>query len=215
MNFFYHKSTTDKLDRTLKPAIRLNSFKSVVRAITLLGLSAILYTSCDEKMPTRENPENLLRITSFVAQQGIAKSGRFKVAMRVTIQNFYEETMEDTVSLEGEFYCWWKNKPNIGKHYEPGNGAIKPENKLRNGILKLDPGESVFVDYYWYFYTDNDEDILEMLDYSNNDIRNGFQYAIPETFVIETHLKLFRHLPELEPTPLEIEVTGFKPILED
>lgn len=182
--------------------------------ILLLGLLIFLCT-CTENLPTRENPNALLRVTSFVANQGVSKSDRFKIAMRVTIQNLYEETLEDTVNLEGAFVCWWKKHPEIANHYHPGNEHIKPVGKLRDGILKLDPGESIFIDYYWYFYTDENEDILDLLDYTQNDIRNGFMYALPEIFVLEAELTLFSHLPPLTAGPIELEVTGWRAVVEN
>lgn len=186
-----------------------------MRINKLLGLTsffflALFFISCDESLPTRSVPENTLAIQSFTVSQGLAGNGRFILPMRITIRNIYDETFEDSVLVNGQIRAWWKAQPTVGATLRVGNGNLAPQSKLRNGVLKLDAGEDIYIDQTWFFFTDNNEDILDKLDYSQNNIQGNFIYADPDTFVFEAVVRLYGQLGPLVSSPVEFEVTGMK-----
>ena len=194
--------------KKFKDAARGINIPGMLRSLFLPGICFIL--ACNESLPSRVIPETTLEIHSFTVSQGLDASGRFVMPMRISIRNVYDETFEDSVRVYGQIHAWWKRRPEVDATLRVGNGNLAPQSKIQNGILKLDPGEDIFVDHLWYFFTDDREDILDKLDYSQNDIRGNFIYAEPDTFIFDAVIKLYGQLGPLFAQPVKFEVTGIK-----
>jgi len=169
--------------------------KSVVWLIPL----CFLLPSCDESLPTRIEPQNTLEIGNVLINQGTGPAGIF-MSISIKVQNSYEETFDGAVDVKGNIRIWWKQRPEI-----EANLPIS-----RHIDLQLDPGESYFIDESWFLETDDGKYVLELLDFSQHDIRYDVLYARPEVFVLEVKVTLFKETGLLTSGPHEFTLQGWK-----
>ena len=159
----------------------------------------LLLSSCDESLPTRIVPRDTLEIDHVLINQGTGPAGIF-MSISVEVQNAYEETFDGPVDVTGNIRIWWKQRPEI-----EANLPIR-----RHIDLQLDPGEGYFIDANWFLGTDDGQYVLELLDFSQNDIRYGVLYAEPEVFVLDVKVTLFKETGLLISGPHEFTLQGWK-----
>ncbi len=167
-------------------------------AIPLLG---ILFSSCDESLPSRLEPQGTLAIVNVAATQG-AGPGGIHVTISVDVRNVYEETFAGLLNVRGNIHIWWKRHPEIEANIPVSHRAN----------LLLDPGERHFITERWFLMTDDRRDVLDLLNFSNGDIRFGVAYANPELFVVEVKVTLFEETGLLTSGPHEFTLQGWRTV---
>lgn len=166
-------------------------------AATLLAWCVL--ASCGESLPTRIVPENTLEIVDVYAGQGTA-GGSFRVAVTIVVENVYEETFSGDVDVVGNLHFSWVEHPEI-----EANVAVRDIERLR-----LDPGERYHIVRNWDLVTDDGQSIMELLDWSDNDIRHGVHYARPEHFILDVTLTLYREVGLLKAEPHQFSIQVWK-----
>ena len=174
--------------------------KKIKGVIWLVSLCFLL-SSCDESLPTRIVPQNILGIENVIINQGTGPAG-IHVSIAVGVQNVYEETFYDVVDITGNIHIWQKQNPSI-----EANLPISQHAKLQ-----LKPGEKHFIYNFWLLETDDGQDIIELLDFSGNDARFGILYARPELFILEVKVTFFKETGLLTSGPHEFTLQGWKPV---
>jgi len=181
--------------RQRDPATRMPGRRAHALALGLLCTWAL--ASCGESLPARIEPEGALEIVDLYAGQS-TDAGGFRVAVTIVVENAYEETFSGLVDVVGNLRFQWVEHPEIE--------ANVPVRKIEH--LRLDPGERWSIVQNWNLVGDEGEQILALLNWSDNDIRNGVHYARPEHFVLDVTLTLFKEtgLLTAEPLPFSIQI---------
>ena len=169
-----------------------------------------LMIACDESLPPYGKPEGTLVITRVLANQGTVGDGFPILNVYIEGLNQYEETFDDTVHVKGEVRIWWKDHPDVYATVSLSNSDFIGETPIQGTRLTLDPGAHFFMQTVWYFYTDDGRYVINLLDYSNEDVRGDWEYARPETFVVEVELLMFHQIGLIQSEPIEIEITGYR-----
>ena len=180
-------------------------------AIHFIAVSVVCILACDESLPPYEQPENTLVITEVLATQGTIGSGIPILNVYLWGGNQYEETFDDTVSVSGHVRITWSDQPDLVSTLRLSNGNFTGTTPIQGSRLTLDPGDTFSMKTVWYFYSDSGEYIIDLMDYSNNDVRGNYEYSKPEIFVIEVELLIYRQIGRIESEPLEVEITGYRP----
>ena len=157
--------------------------------------------ACEESLPTRITPLNTLKIVDVLISQGTGDWG-IEVAIVILVENVYHETFSGVTNMNGNVRIWWKRKPEV-----IANLPIE-----RYDYLRLDPGERLLIETRWFLWTDDDQYIIDLLDYSNNDVRYDIIYARPEVFGLEVKLTLFGETGLLVSEPYDFTLRGWKPV---
>ena len=169
-------------------------------AISLMSLG-IVASSCGESLPARIEPQGALEIVNVLANQGTGPGG-IHIAIAVDVRNVYEETFAGPVNVRGNIHIWWKKNPEVEANIPISHRAN----------LLLDPGERYFINERWFLMTDDRRDVLDLLDFTNGDIRYGVAYANPELFVLEVKVTLFEETGLLISGPHEFTLQGWRTV---
>lgn len=167
-------------------------------AMWAMALS-VLVSACDESLPTRIVPQNNLAITGVLISQQTGPAG-IQVLTAFFVENTYEETFSGPVEITGNIRIWWKQRPHI-----EANLPIRQRLSLR-----LDPGEKHQIEKRWLLQTDDDRYVLDLLDFSGNDVRHGVRYARPADFLVDIGLTVFEETGLLTSGPHEFVLQGWK-----
>ena len=157
--------------------------------------------SCDESLPLRSGPQNTLEIVDVVIVQGTGGWG-IEVSIAVIVENVYHETFDGVANIKGNIRIWWKRRPEI-----IANLSIEEYD-----YLQLDPGGRYVIESDWFLWTDDGQYVLDLLDYSNDDVRYGNIYARPEVFGLEVKVTIFEEIGLLVSEPYEFTLQGWKPV---
>lgn len=179
-------------------------------AVCLAGVLGLSVLSCDESLPPYTPPQDVLAITQVFAAQGTINPGIPILNVLITGVNQYEETFEDTVNANGEVRIWWKRHPEFKATLPLSNGHFVPPTPIRGSRLTLDPGDTFHMKTVWYMMSDEGEYLIDLLDYSIDDVRGDFEYARPETLMIEIELMIYRQIGMIRSDPVSFEFTGYR-----
>ena len=149
--------------------------------------------ACDESLPTRIVPQNTIQITDIlVVPEG--NVSRPKIAICIVGENVYEDYFHGEVNLGGYVRVWWSRKPDIESHVPISNAFFVGSTPIQGRTLTLAPGEKFFLELFWHCYSDDGNDIIDMLDFSDYTIRGNIWYAKPEKFALEVEMTVFDQL---------------------
>jgi hypothetical protein len=133
--------------RNIKHVLALCSVLLVPAGVGLIG--------CDESLPPREDPTNLLHAVLFI--QGGEYVFRYSFAAAATpatvaiqIYNDYNEVLEDSLYLRGTVVIWDTRRPNIRSYVDLRYATIIPDNALIGGILTLEAGARLTFKQQWF-----------------------------------------------------------------
>lgn len=175
-------------------------------------LICFLIIACNESLPPYAPPENVLAITQIVATQGTIGSGTPILNMNLIGVNQYEETFEDTINANGEVRIWWQRHPEFSATLPLSNSHFVPPTPIRGSRLILDPGDTFHMKTVWFLISDQGEYLIDLLDYSQSDVRGDFEYARPETLMIEVDLMIYRQIGMIRSDPFAFEFTGYRAV---
>ncbi|NQT27445.1 hypothetical protein HQ585_18980 [candidate division KSB1 bacterium] len=188
--------------------IRFKLMKIIVLSVLLTTCFTLI--SCNESLPLYEQPENSLAITRVLASQGLVEPGIPILYIVIEGMNQYEETYDDTVNVQGELRIWWERHPELSATLLLSNANFIPPTPIHGSRLTLDPNQTFAMKTVYYFFSDDGQYIVDLLDYSANDIRGDYQYAKPETFIMKVDLLVYKQIGMISSESTKIEVTGFR-----
>ena len=109
--------------------------------------------SCEESLPTRNEPENLIvgdfRLNSYrINVCASTSSPMIYKAFSVGIKNIFDETLQNSMKISVDLTLWTKYWPDVKRniHFE----KINP-----NEIITIDPGTTYWIDIEWDHKDDN------------------------------------------------------------
>ena len=185
-----------------------------IKVFILILCLLLLVLSCDESLPPRIAPENTLQIVDIWASQMADAAGIF-VKFLIIGENLYEETFDADVNVNGELYIKWKRKPEKIATIHLNNTLFAEPTRIEGRTLTLDPGEQFYISVSWYLNTDDGENIIDLLDFSDNNIQGNIATAKPEVFEYETKVIVFDQIGLLISDGYEFTLEGWKMVDPD
>lgn len=180
--------------------IKVRNFSRSVHIGSLIALACLfqfLLGSCDENLPVYRMPENVLESTIEVDYVLSPTDNSIKVYF--IIYNAFDETLEAPGVLTGTISLASVRDQNIKKTYEVGPATViaaRGYNRF-NGMLRIDPGDSIRYLVSWNFrQADNGLDLRTgFFRYYPDLTCNGPTFsrclAFKEEFVIQANVKIY------------------------
>jgi hypothetical protein len=133
-------------------------------AIVKYVLISFTLFCCDEQLPPRDDPQNLLQCTLQIAYDGAPnpRSGypqRNSVLIFITLKsNYYDETIQGHGDFTGKLEIAWADSPQYRKTVTL-NPSLLTENRRykfdsQTNIVTMDPGDQVSFYYEWNWNLD-------------------------------------------------------------
>lgn len=161
---------------------------------------ACLSLSCNESLPTYEDPQNVLALKVTLIEQlndRIAPPGRQVVHVVLEAENIHDEVFFDSVNIGGAVRIWWKRKPVRFRTMLLTEDNLLDHDLISNGKIMLLPGQKVALDLYWNLRTDEGIYLPREMNFAFLRRRvcdYNVACADPEEFVLEASLKIFDRL---------------------
>lgn len=164
--------------------------------IVSLGLSL----SCNEALPVYLSPENVLTIRMSEMEQlddRHAPPENQVVHLEVAAENIFDEPFLDSVHIAGSMRIWWKRKPGRFRTIYLSEKNFTQRDLIHNGRMLLLPGQRITFEAYWNLKSDDSLYLPSEMDFSRLRQRSCYinvACSDPETFVVETALKIYDRL---------------------
>lgn len=189
---------------------------SVLCTVFLVILS---FPQCDEQLPPRSDPQNLLQARVEVYYGGAVDTlyGPFQNAiwLDVIVRNNYEETLDGIVQYDGALDVVWHGDRDYHKTV-----ALNATNLVEPRVYKydratrrltMDPGDELRFSYIWEFVDDQGIDLVKKFDMRHDNYCAQIRFVAglirsyhaivtlprffsPESIAVQAHLKLFQEL---------------------
>lgn len=185
------------------------AMKKVFEMAILIG--AFMGLQCEETLPPRMEQQGALQISSVISLQGTYDIGQF-MEFVIGIENIYRETFQEKVSITGKMEVWLERDPSIRGSVNISNMDVAPTPNFMGSTLTLDPGDRFYLKLYWYLYLVDGRYLLDLLDYTDGEEREGLINSKPETFVMEAQFKIFDQLGYLKTEKHTLIFTGYKKV---
>lgn len=137
----------------------LQGGRNIVRLLALcfalLAPGGVGLVGCDESLPPRDDPTNLLHaVLSIQGGEYVFRytppGGITPATVAIQIYNDYNEVFEDTLYLRGRVEIWDTRRQNVQGYVDVKNFAVVPSNAVNNGILTLEAGARLTFKQQWY-----------------------------------------------------------------
>ncbi len=161
----------------------------------LTGLTGYL-VRCEETLPPRLAPQNVLEVAGVNYMQGIDKGGLPYMAFVITIRNNYDEVFQEKVNITGTMTIWMRGRPDLLATMEIRNGNIAAPSNFIGNTLTLEPGGKCFLQLYWYLYFNDGQYLANMFG------------ERPVEMVMEAEFRIFSQIGYLKTEPLAITYTA-------
>lgn len=145
-----------------------------IRLANIYSLTALLFLSCNEELPPRSDPQNLLQASIQAYYDGAIDPlfGPYENEVRiyVNITNNYDETLEGLVDLSGELEIVWQGEREYRRTVKLDASKIVAINyDLNSGRLALDPKRTITFVYKWPFDSDEGVSLLTLFPMSRDE----------------------------------------------
>ncbi len=142
----------------LKSSDTASSHISHMLTVILIVSTALLiigFCSCKESLPPYEEPAAVLE--GKAKGQYVFSNKENLIRVYVTVKNIYDETLQSTAPLKGTIEITWPRYPSIRRtdSIDVSNLVYARKYDRDKGILTLDPGDSIRLEYSWNLMDDN------------------------------------------------------------
>ena len=137
------------------------------RSVGSYVLMLPLLMCCDEELPLRSDPQNLLEVTIEASYAGAVDVtyGPYEnvVWIYVYVMNNYTESFADVAELSGELEITWQGDKEYRKTLKLDQYHIVSLNYSHyTGRLLLDPKRAVIFACQWFFDSDNGDTLINL-----------------------------------------------------
>ncbi len=166
----------------------------------LLGAIMMAGYGCKENLPVYQDPQDVLSLRIVAVEQlddHIAPPGR--QAVRIVLQgvNLFDEPFLDSVNIEGTMRIIWERQPFRVKTFQLTRRDLSDPSMVINGKMLLLPGQSFAMEVVWNMRSDDGIYLPALMNFAWLTRRlcaPGIACADPETFLVETSLKVYDRL---------------------
>jgi hypothetical protein len=163
--------------------------------INLLVAAVVFLVSCDESLPPRQDPSDLLN--SQVSQYYLFTADSNCVIVNLVVVNKFDETLSDRMALEGAIVMTSNRDSSVHKTLRLDASCLKRGmyDPLK-GTLTIDPGDTVLIQATWNFTDDAGKSLGgdNFFEYNVDPTCKQRLVSNPEFFTIDAKAKLFSKL---------------------
>jgi len=172
--------------------------------------AVLLMLSCEESLPVRVLPPEILEVETAVLGQGLTGYSQY-LQVTIVCRNIYEEVLHDSAALQGTCRIWLKNKPSVGISIPVNNAHLALQfTTWQDGMLIVPPGELVVLDIKWYLNLENGRNLHDYLDWSNSTSSDEGVLSEPEPVMFDASFMIFKYGGFLEAGPGEFMFRGWR-----
>jgi hypothetical protein len=171
---------------------RRNELRRSLPLLLMLGVAAFV-PACDEQLPPRSDPKVLF--TGSVTPQYILFFNENDVRLTVNVANVFDETLQDTASLEGQLEIVLLRDPTIVRTIQ-----LSPDSLLTTSMydpsthmLTINPGDTLRMRAEWDLFDDRRDSLPGTVFKYYRDTACGLRdLALGESFLVRGSLSVFK-----------------------
>ncbi len=169
------------------------NFLSMLLILAALGITGI---SCSESLPPYRSPEDIFE--GKIWGKYVLTQNENCIKVYAAVRNLYDETVQSTAVLQGRIEIIWSKDMNIRKTViiNASNLVYARNYNRTTGVLTLDPGDSLCLEYSWDLVADNGVNLIssssEFFIYlPDTTCKSGRMIAREQTFMLRGELTVF------------------------
>jgi hypothetical protein len=162
---------------------------------------------CSENLPVYVEPTNVMQVSVVAVEQlddHLAPPGRQMVRVVIQGVNTYEEPFLDSARIEGTMKISWERQPYRSRTVTLTQRDLTDQSLVSNGKMLLVPGQAFSMEYYWNMRSDDGIYLPSLMNFTwltRRVCAPNVACADPETFVVETSLKVYDRLGVVQAQP--------------
>jgi hypothetical protein len=171
--------------------------------------------ACTETLPPRIEPR-LVFVATIEGHYTLTMIEN-NLRLYLTFQNVYDQTIQDTLSLDGNIEIIFNRAPTLIRsiRLRPANIVTPHVYDPTTGMITLAPQSGVVFTWTWDFITDDSTDMRTLFSYYNDTTCRGLRMiANPEVVTIRGALRLTRRTPEVILPPTAVRFCYVTDIVE-
>lgn len=154
----------------------------------------MLMSSCDESLPTRQDPSNLFaaQVHPYYNYTPFANN----VVIDLIAVNNFDETLSNRAGVDGSLVITSLRDTSVHKTIELSlSNLIRGKYDPVKGILTIDPGDTVVLEAVWDFTEDAGASLTQdFFHYNIDPACRQREMADPESFAVSARSKLYANL---------------------
>lgn len=179
---------------------------TIAAAIAALAVAAA-GLSCDENLPVYVEPTNVMAVSVVAVEQlddHLAPPGHQMVRIVLQAVNNYDEPFLDSVRIEGTMKISWERQPFRYKTVTLTQRELTDQSLVLNGKMLLVPGQAFTMEYFWNMRSDDGIYLPSLMNFTwltRRVCAPNVACADPETFLVESSLKVYDRLGNVQASP--------------
>jgi len=175
-------------------------WKGFVAGAILVAALATGGFGCSEALPVYVEPSNVMSVGVVAVEQlddHLAPPGHQAVRIILQAENTYDEPFLDSVRIEGTMRISWERQPYRYKTVTLTAAQLTDHSLISDGKMLLIPGQAFSMEYLWNMRSDDGIYLPSLMNFAwltRRVCAPNVACADPETFLVETSLKVYDRL---------------------
>jgi hypothetical protein len=169
------------------------------------GLLAIAALGCDEPLPPRDDPTELVRARLFAMDTRLVLLDSVTVTMgglmvRIELENLYNDVLDGPVLARGDVRVWLRDEPEKHRTFLWTQGDLQTPGVVRGSTATLGVDSAAMLSGFWDHRTDEGEPFWKYANFRHLFTPGGQSYYLSDSvyFVAEGKMQLFREVQSLQ-----------------
>ena len=157
-------------------------------------IALLLLLSCDEHLPPRDDPNDLLSARMETTWSLTSLENR--IYLRLVLTNSYDEVIEGTLEVDGSITIALARNQSYSRTFPLGTAQIDdaPVYNPGTGYMLIPPGASMSFLIGFDWRDDTGRDVRAVMEYVVDPGCNLRKVAERETFIVHGEAKLFKRI---------------------
>jgi hypothetical protein len=194
----------------------MNSDRSRIAPIAVIAAFLVVMAGqgCNESLPVYEEPQNVLQLRVVDVEQlndHVAPPGHQAVRIVLRGTNVFDEPFLDSVRFRGTMRISWIRQPFRSKTILLTEKDLSDPSMIAKGKMLLVPTQSFSMEVIWDMRTDDGIYLPYFMNFAwltRRICAPNIACADPEDFLVETTLRVYDRLGELQAPPEEFTFVG-------